>query len=181
MYFTDDIMATLAKCTRMILSYTKASLHLKCLLTKSAPALSQLAVRNVHMSRPVLADKKFSDKHEWIVMEGDIGTVGISDYAQDQLGDVVYAQLPEEGTELDQDEECGALESVKAASEIYTPVSGTITESNSEVVEKPALINQSCYDDGWLFKIKLSNPEELSDLMDEDGYERFLKQQEELQ
>ncbi|CAK1550931.1 unnamed protein product [Leptosia nina] len=120
-------------------------------------------------------DKKFSDRHEWVLVEKDIGTVGISKYAQESLGDVVFAQLPDPGMTLKAGDECGALESVKAASEIYSPVSGTVTEKNKEVEKKPGLINSSCYDKGWLFKLKLSKPEQLHDLMNEEQYETFLK------
>lgn len=119
--------------------------------------------------------RKFTEKHEWVRVEGDIGVVGISKYAQDALGDVVYAQLPDVGTKIAQGEECGALESVKAASEVYSPVSGTVTEKNTEVEDKPGLINSSCYDQGWLFKVKLSKTAELESLLSEDKYEEFLK------
>ncbi|XP_059050729.1 glycine cleavage system H protein, mitochondrial [Achroia grisella] len=121
------------------------------------------------------ATRKYTDRHEWVTVEAEIGTVGISNYAQESLGDVVFAQLPDPGSLIIAGEECGALESVKAASEIYSPVSGTVTEKNSNVENKPALINTSCYDKGWLFKLKLTKPEELKDLMTEEQYETFLK------
>lgn len=108
-------------------------------------------------------------------MEGQIGTVGISNYAQEALGDVVYAQLPDVGTSFRQSDECGALESVKAASEIYSPVSGDVTEKNTAVEDSPSLVNSSCYDKGWLFKIKLAKPSELEELLSEKQYEDFLK------
>lgn len=104
-----------------------------------------------------------------------MGTVGISQYAQEALGDVVYAQLPDVGTNLSQKDECGALESVKAASELYSPVSGKVTEKNTAVEDTPSLINTSCYDKGWLFRVELSKPEEVDALMDEKQYEEFLK------
>jgi len=121
--------------------------------------------------------KLFTEKHEWVTVDGKVGTVGISHYAQDSLGDIVYAQLPDVGTDFTLMDECGALESVKAASELYCPVSGKVTEKNTEVENTPALINQSCYEKGWLFKLELTKPEELKDLMDEKGYEKFLKSQ----
>ncbi|PZC80589.1 glycine cleavage system H protein, mitochondrial [Helicoverpa armigera] len=121
------------------------------------------------------APRKFSDRHEWVIVDNNIGTVGISKYAQESLGDVVFAQLPEPDTVVEEGDECGALESVKAASEIYSPVSGTITEKNVEVESKPALINTNYYDKGWLFRVKLTNPEELKQLMTEEQYETFLK------
>lgn len=95
---------------------------------------------------------------------------------QEALGDVVYAQLPDAKTKIGKNEECGALESVKAASELYSPVSGTVAEKNAEVEETPSLINTSCYDKGWLFKVKLANKEEISALMDEQQYEKFVKE-----
>lgn len=112
-------------------------------------------------------------------MTGTIGTVGITHYAQDALGDIVYAQLPEIGTEFKAMDECGALESVKAASELFCPVSGKVTEKNSSVEDNPGLINSSCYDKGWLFKLELSYPSELDSLLDEDGYTAYLKSIEE--
>ncbi|XP_039755543.1 glycine cleavage system H protein, mitochondrial [Pararge aegeria] len=120
-------------------------------------------------------ERKYTDRHEWVIVENDIGTVGISSYAQESLGDVVFAQLPDPGTVVKEGDECGALESVKAASEIYSPVSGTVTEKNIDVEKKPALINTSCYDKGWLFKLKLTQPDELKELMTEVDYEKFLK------
>jgi len=125
-----------------------------------------------------LAARKFTEKHEWVELNGKIGTIGISNYAQDSLGDIVYAQLPDVGTDFAIMDECGALESVKAASELYCPLSGKVTEKNAEVENTPALINKSCYDKGWLFKLELSKPEEMNGLMDEAAYERFLKSEE---
>uniref|UniRef100_A0A240SWU7 Glycine cleavage system H protein n=1 Tax=Glossina morsitans morsitans TaxID=37546 RepID=A0A240SWU7_GLOMM len=107
-------------------------------------------------------------------VSGQTGVVGISQYAQEALGDVVFAQLPDPGTTLKQNDECGALESVKAASEVYSPVSGQVTEKNSAVEESPALVNTNCYDKGWLFKVNLSNPAELKGLMNEKQYKEFL-------
>lgn len=127
----------------------------------------------------ILEARKFTEKHEWVEMNGNVGTVGISNYAQDSLGDIVYAQLPDVGTDYSIMDECGALESVKAASELYCPLSGKVVEKNTEVESSPGLINTSCYDKGWLFKLELSKPEQLKDLMDEPAYENFLKAQHE--
>lgn len=121
------------------------------------------------------AERRFSEKHEWVVMDGDIGTVGISQHAQEALGDVVYVQPPDIGMELTQNDECGAIESVKAASEIYTPVSGNVTEVNKALEDKPALVNSDCYNEGWIFKLKVKNTDELKSLMDQKAYEEFLK------
>lgn len=140
-------------------------------------------------------DRWYTDKHEWITVDGNIGTVGISNYAQEALGDVVYAQLPDVGSTINKEgeknqifnsistrqvvksflDECGALESVKAASELISPVSGTVIEKNDAVENKPSLINTSCYKEGWLYKIQLSNTKEIADLMKEESYEIFLK------
>lgn len=111
----------------------------------------------------------------WIVLNFLILRVGISNYAQEALGDVVYAQLPDVGSSFRQSDECGALESVKAASEIYCPVSGDVTEKNNTVEDTPSLVNTSCYENGWLFKIKLAKKSELDELLSEKQYEEFLK------
>ncbi|XP_063920543.1 glycine cleavage system H protein, mitochondrial-like [Zophobas morio] len=133
--------------------------------------------RLIHTTRLILAERLYTDKHEWIEVEGSTGKIGISQYAQEALGDVVYAQLPDVDTILQQKDECGALESVKAASEIYSPISGKVVEKNLNVEETPSLINASCYDKGWLFKVELSNKEELSSLMSEEQYKTFVKTQ----
>lgn len=120
-------------------------------------------------------DRLYTKKHEWVQVDGEIGTVGISNHAQEALGEIVYAQLPDVGTKFQQSDECGALESVKAASEVYTPVSGTVTEKNTAVEETPGLINTECYEKGWLFRLKLSDSGELKKLMNENQYQEFLK------
>lgn len=118
---------------------------------------------------------KFTDKHEWVRVEGSVGTVGISNFAQEALGDVVYCGLPEVGTKLEQMEECGALESVKAASELYSPLTGEVTEINTNLADSPGLVNKACYEDGWLIKMSIEKPAELDELMDEASYEKFIK------
>ncbi|XP_017809092.1 glycine cleavage system H protein, mitochondrial isoform X3 [Papio anubis] len=123
--------------------------------------------------------RKFTEKHEWITTENGIGTVGISNFAQEALGDVVYCSLPEVGTKLNKQDEFGALESVKAASELYSPLSGEVTEINEALAENPGLVNKSCYEDGWLIKMTLSNPSELDELMSEEAYEKYIKSIEE--
>ncbi|XP_021571703.1 glycine cleavage system H protein, mitochondrial [Carlito syrichta] len=123
--------------------------------------------------------RKFTEKHEWITTENGIGTVGISNFAQEALGDVVYCSLPEVGTKLNKQDEFGALESVKAASELYSPLSGEVTEINEALAENPGLVNKSCYEDGWLIKMTLSNPSELDELMSEEAYEKYVKSIEE--
>jgi len=115
---------------------------------------------------------KFSKSHEWITPEG---VVGISDHAQKEITDVVFVELPPAGKEVQKEKEAATIESVKAAFPIYAPVSGKITESNGKIANEPGLVNQSPYGDGWLFKIALSNPEELNSLMTEAQYLEFLK------
>ncbi|XP_021916929.1 glycine cleavage system H protein, mitochondrial isoform X3 [Zootermopsis nevadensis] len=105
--------------------------------------------RTIKTTLTSYAERMYTDKHEWVLIDGKMGTVGISHYAQDALGDVVYAQLPDIDTEILKKDECGALESVKAASELYSPVSGRVVEKNIAVEETPALINQSCYEKEW--------------------------------
>lgn len=123
----------------------------------------------------LFASRKYTEKHEWVSLEGKIGTVGISDYAQDALGEVVFVHPPEIGQSYTQDSECGVVESVKAVSEIYTPVSGTVVEINKLLEDEPNTINESCYDRGWLYKIELSVPKEVDLLMDEEAYEKYVK------
>ncbi|XP_054164895.1 glycine cleavage system H protein, mitochondrial-like [Oppia nitens] len=125
----------------------------------------------------LLSDLRYSDKHEWVSLDSTkkVGTVGISKYAEEALGDVVYVQLPDVDTSYDQNDEVGAVESVKAASEIFTPVSGRIVQINEKLEDKPGMVNTSCYDEGWLFKIELSKPQEIDKLMDEQSYQKFLE------
>ncbi|XP_034656238.1 glycine cleavage system H protein, mitochondrial [Drosophila subobscura] len=132
--------------------------------------------RSFHITSMLDKERRYTDKHEWVeLLDATKAIVGISNYAQEALGDVVFAQLPEPGTELKQDDECGALESVKAASEVYSPVSGKVTEKNAQVEDTPALVNSSCYDKGWLFKVDLKNPTEYEKLMTEEQYSAFVK------
>ncbi len=118
---------------------------------------------------------KFSKEHEWVRVDGDDGTVGISAYAQEALGDVVFVELPEIGAMVSINDEVAVIESVKAASEIYSPVSGQITAINHKLEADPSIVNNSPFDDGWIFKIKISDASELETLMDEPEYEAFLK------
>ncbi|CAN9499245.1 unnamed protein product [Ophioblennius macclurei] len=132
--------------------------------------------RSLASSCRLSAGLKFTDKHEWIrVEDGGVGTVGISNFAQEALGDVVYCGLPEVGTQLAQQDEFGALESVKAASELYSPLTGEVVEINALLADTPGLVNKSCYKDGWLIKMTIANPAELDSLMDEASYERYIR------
>jgi glycine cleavage system H protein len=117
----------------------------------------------------------YTEDHEWISVDGTTGTVGITDYAQEQLGDVVYVELPEAGRSLKKGDEAAVVESVKAASEIYAPVSGSVSESNDGLSDNPALVNTDSEMDGWFFKITLSDESELDDLMSESAYKTYLK------
>jgi len=116
---------------------------------------------------------RFSDEHVWVRVEGDTGTVGITVHAQDTLGDIVFVELPEPGRVLQAKDVAGVVESVKAAADLYTPVSGTVTQVNEALRRDPALANSDPLDDGWFFKLKLSNAGELDALMDEAAYARF--------
>jgi len=122
-----------------------------------------------------LEELKFTKEHEWVKIDGEIATVGISDYAQKELGDVVYVELPPTGDSFTKGEACSNIESVKAVNDIYTPITGEIVDSNAALEDNPELINQSPYEDGWIFKIKIEDESELNDLMDADIYEEYLK------
>jgi glycine cleavage system H protein len=113
---------------------------------------------------------KYTQTHEWIKVEGLVGTVGVSSYAQGELGDIVYVELPKIAKQVKAGEEASVLESTKAAADVYTPVSGKIVAINSKLSDNPELVNQSPQEMGWLFKIELSNPKELDALMDEKDY-----------
>ena len=117
----------------------------------------------------------FTKEHEWIRVEGDQATVGISNHAQEQLGDIVFAETPEAGRKLAKGQEAAVVESVKAASDVYAPVSGEVTESNAAVADDPSIINRDPEGEGWFFKLKLSDASELDGLMDEPAYREFLR------
>ena len=119
--------------------------------------------------------KKFSKEHEWLEIDGDVATVGITDHAQQALGDIVYVELPEIGKKLSKDGDAAVVESVKAASDVYAPVDGEVVEANEELDANPALVNESPENDGWFFKIKLSDASQLDDLMDEAAYKAFVE------
>jgi glycine cleavage system H protein len=116
----------------------------------------------------------FTQDHEWIAVEGDSATVGITDYAQAQLGDVVFVEVPPAGTQVNKGKEAAVVESVKAASDVYAPVSGTVTEANAELEADPSLVNTSPEGSGWFFKLTLSDAGELEGLMDETAYKAFV-------
>jgi glycine cleavage system H protein len=116
----------------------------------------------------------FTEEHEWIEVEGDSATIGITDYAQGQLGDIVFVEVPAAGTTLAKGKEAAVVESVKAASDVYAPVSGTVTGGNPALEDDPALVNSAAETDGWFFKLALSDAGELDGLMDEAAYQDFV-------
>ncbi|KKI17785.1 glycine cleavage system protein GcvH [Sphingomonas sp. Ag1] len=116
----------------------------------------------------------FTEDHEWIDVDGDVGTVGISDYAQGQLGDIVFVDVPEAGKSLAKGDEAAVVESVKAASDVYSPVSGSVIEGNAALADEPGLVNTDPEGEGWFFKLKLSDASQLDGLMDETAYEAFV-------
>ena len=120
--------------------------------------------------------KKYTKDHEWIYIDGDVARIGITNYAQEQLGDVVFVELPEARRKFQQGNDAAVVESVKAASEVYAPVSGEIVEPNTKLEDDPALVNQDPTESGWFFTMKVSNPDELNDLMDEAAYADYVKE-----
>ena len=120
-------------------------------------------------------DLRYTNEHEWVRVENGVGTVGITDYAQDQLGDVVYVDLPSPGKQLSQLAVFGEIESVKAVSELYAPVSGEVVESNGALADKPELINDSPYGEGWLMKLRLGDESEVEKLLTADQYSDFIE------
>ena len=121
----------------------------------------------------------YTEEHEWLkVEEGNIAVVGITDHAQDSLGDIVFLEMPKEGEDFTQGDEIGVIESVKTVSNLYIPVSGSIIEVNSDVVEDPAFVNSSPYDEGWLVRIEMTEPSELEDLLSADDYTELISKEE---
>ena len=117
----------------------------------------------------------FTDEHEWIDVEDDTATVGITDYAQEQLGDIVFVELPASGTQLDKGGDAAVVESVKAASDVYAPISGEVTEGNAALEDEPALVNSSPEEEGWFFRMTVADKAELEGLMDEAAYKEFVE------
>ncbi len=122
-----------------------------------------------------MSGKKFSEDHEWVQVDGDVATLGITQYAQEQLGDVVFVELPEAGKTVAKGDEAGVVESVKAASEIYAPISGEVVESNDALADDPSQVNGDPEGAGWLFKIKVSDASELDGLMDDAAYKALVE------
>jgi glycine cleavage system H protein len=122
-------------------------------------------------------DLHYSESHEWVRVDGDIGTIGITDHAQKQLGEIVYLELPEVGHVFNADDEFGTVESVKAVSELFTPVAGEVVEVNKGAVAEPGIINDDPQGDGWLIKIKLSTDDEVRKLMTADAYAKYVREE----
>ena len=122
-----------------------------------------------------MATQRYTKEHEWVRVDGDTATVGITDYAQEQLGDIVYVDLPAEGTALEKGAEAAVVESVKAASEVYAPMSGEVSEVNATLADDPATVNGDAEGEGWFFKLEVSELGELDDLMDGAAYKEYLK------
>ena len=121
-----------------------------------------------------MSDRLYTKDHEWVDVDGDIATIGISEHAQEQLGDVVFVELPDVGRNVSPGEEACVVESVKAASEVYAPVTGEVVEANETLTEDPAQVNADPYGAGWFIRIRLDDPSELEGLMDEEAYKDFL-------
>ena len=119
-------------------------------------------------------DLKYSEEHEWVRADGDIVTIGITDYAQGELGDVVYVDLPAEGDQFNQNDVFGSIEAVKAASDLYCPVAGEVVEVNQDVADNPETINKDPYGDGWMIKLKIESTDEYSGLMDAESYKNHI-------
>ena len=124
-----------------------------------------------------MSETRYTRDHEWVRQEGDIAVIGITDYAQEQLGDVVYVELPDIGRQVEQGKEAAVVESAKAASEVYAPVSGEVVAVNDEIVGDPAKVNADAQGDGWFIKVRLADPKELDGLMDEAAYQAFVAEQ----
>ena len=123
-----------------------------------------------------MSEVKFSKEHEWIKLDGDIATIGITHHATEMLGDIVFVELPEIGSSVAKDGNAGVVESTKAASDIYTPVSGEIIENNQSIVDDPAKVNNDPENEAWFFKLKIANKSEMDSLMNKEEYEKFSKE-----
>tara|TARA_Y100001936_G_scaffold142076_1_gene138577 strand:- start:195 stop:575 length:381 start_codon:yes stop_codon:yes gene_type:complete len=123
-----------------------------------------------------MSEVKYSKEHEWIRLEGDIATIGITQHATEMLGDIVFAELPEKGTNVEKDGTAGVVESTKAASDVYTPVSGEVVETNPSIVDNPSVINQDPENIAWFFKLKIRDKSEMDSLMNKDEYDKFVKE-----
>lgn len=122
-------------------------------------------------------DLKYTKEHEWVRAEGDVATVGVTDYAQDALGDVVYVEVPKEGDKIEKGKGAAVVESVKSVSDVFAPLSGEVTEGNTQLEDNPELVNKSPYKDGWMFKVKMADKSALDSMMSAEEYEKFVGEQ----
>ena len=123
-----------------------------------------------------MTEKKFSKQHEWVSVEGEVATIGISKHAAEMLGDIVFVELPEKGKNVKKEGQAGVVESTKAASDVYTPITGEITETNQSIVDDPGVVNKDPEGNAWFFKIKIKNKSELDELMSRADYDKFAKE-----
>ena len=123
-----------------------------------------------------MSEKKFSKKHEWVSLEGDIATIGITKHATEMLGDIVFVEVPDAGKSIDKEGQAAVVESTKAASDVYTPISGEVVDTNQSIVDDPSKINSDPEGDGWFFKLKIKDPAEMNTLMNRDEYDKFAKE-----
>ena len=123
-----------------------------------------------------MSEVKYSKEHEWIKLDGDEATIGITKHATEMLGDIVFAELPEKGSNVDKDGTAGVVESTKAASDVYTPVSGEVIDTNQMIVDDPSKINEDPEESAWFFKLKIKDPSEMDTLMNKDDYDKFAKE-----
>jgi glycine cleavage system H protein len=123
-----------------------------------------------------MSEVKYSKEHEWIKVEGDIGTIGITQHATEMLGDIVFVELPDVGSSVEKDGNAGVVESTKAASDVYTPISGDVVENNQVIVDDPGKINSDPENDAWFFKLKIKDSSELDSLMNKEEYDKFAKE-----
>ena len=123
-----------------------------------------------------MSEVKFSKEHEWITLEGDVATIGITQHATEMLGDIVFAELPEKGSNVEKDGTAGVVESTKAASDVYTPVGGEVIDTNQEIVDDPSKINQDPENTAWFFKLKIKDKSEMDSLMNKEDYDKFAKE-----
>jgi glycine cleavage system H protein len=122
-------------------------------------------------------DNRYAKSHEYVHLEGDVATIGITEYAQKELGDVVFVELPQVGSQLDAGDELGSIESVKAVSELFTPVSGEVIEVNEALADNPALVNTDAWGDGWMVRIKVTDATEIDELMSAEEYDEFIEKE----
>ena len=123
-----------------------------------------------------MSEKKFSKKHEWVLLEGDTATIGITKHATEMLGDIVFTELPQKGISVEKDGTAGVVESTKAASDVYTPISGEVVDTNQSIVDDPSKINQDPENSAWFFKLKVKDKSEMESLMNKEDYDKFAKE-----